>query len=364
MGMTITRLVLTLGFAAAVAPIAVSAQAPADRPNREPAPAAPAAPAPASPGPAVEASRRVVVTAPFATAYSCAAVTCRVVSELDKGVILTIVKTDGEWLQAMVRTAANAMTTGWVRTAQVAPTADATTRMTGTERSDGIFRPAPGAPDATASAGPDGRGCLTCLATREPTPEEWSAALADAARKKASPDAARVAPGLADGRTSDERMRDVFSQRYDPELKRLVGLAAEVDADLQSYLASCFQRFASIPVEGAAPRTTAIDDILRVARSSPGAARFALWSGTAAFQWNPTWAPQANDSSSTPSCERLWEDARGRADRLKVDLEFLERDASEQNIYPGIVREMLAARGLAEPTGQAPPPAPPVTDIR
>jgi hypothetical protein len=357
MGMTITRLVLSLGFAAAVAPVAPTAQAPADRPRREPAPAVPAAPAPAA-----EASRRVVVTAPFATAYSCAAVTCRVVSELDKGVVLTILKTDGEWLQAMVRTAANAMTTGWVRTAQVAPTADATTRMTGTERSDGIFRPAAG--DAAPDPGPDARGCLTCLATREPTPDEWNAALADAAKKKASPDAGRIAPGLADGRTADERMRDTFHQRYDPELKRLVNLASEVDADLQSYLASCFQRFASIPVEGAAPRTTAVDEILKAARSSPGAARFALWNGTAAFQWNPTWAPQANDTSATPSCERLWEDARGRADRLKVDLEFLERDASEQNIYPGIVREMLAARGLAEPTGQAPPPAPPVTDIR
>jgi hypothetical protein len=253
------------------------------------------------------------------------------------------------------------MTTGWVRVAQVAPTGDAMTRMTSTERSDGIFRPAAGAADA--DPGPDGRGCLTCVATREPTQEEWSAALADAARKKAGPEAARVTPGLADGRTSDERMGDTFSRRYEPELKRLVALAQEVDADLQSYLASCFQRFASIPVEGAAPRSTAVDEILKAARSSPGAARFALWSGTAAFQWNPTWAPQANDSSSTPSCERLWENARGQADRLKVDLEFLERDASEHNIYPGVVREMLAAHGLAEPTGQT-PPAPPVTNIR
>ncbi len=353
--MTITRLVLSLGLAAAVAPVALTAQAPADRSRREPAPAVPAA-AP------VEASRRVVVTAPFATAYSCAAVTCRVVSELDKGVILTVVKTDGEWHQAMVRTGDTAMTTGWVRATQVAATADVTTRMTSTERSDGIFRPAAGTSDAAADAGPDARGCLTCLATRQPTQEEWSAALADAAARKASPEASRVAPGLADGRTTDERMRDTFSQRYEPELKRLGGIASGVDADLQAYLASCFQRFASIPVEGAAPRSTAVDEILKAARSSPGAARFALWSGRAAFKWNPTWAPQPNDSSSAPSCERLWEDARGRADRLKVDLEYLERDASEQHIYPGIVREMLAAYGLAEASGQ--PPTPPLTDVR
>ena len=157
-------------------------------------------------------------------------------------------------------------------------------------------------------------------------------------------------------------MRDVFAERYEPELLRLVSVAAGVDASLQSYLASCFQRFASIPVEGAAPRSSAIDDILKAARSSPGAARFALWSGSAAFQWNPTWAPQANDSSPQPSCERLWEDVRGRADALKIDLEFLERDAREHDIYPGIVREMLAGRGLAE--GGAPQPAPPVTSVR
>jgi hypothetical protein len=349
--MTITRLVLSLGLAAAVAPIALTAQAPAGAAGREPAAAAPTA----------QASHRMVVTAPVATAYSCAAVTCRVVSELEKGVVLTVVKTDGDWHQAMLRTASNVMTTGWVKATQVAATAEGTTRITGTERSEGIFRPAPDAADGAATTKPDARGCLTCLATREPTAEEWSAAIADASSRKASP-AARVAPGLPDERTSDERMRAMFTERYDAELKRLSAAAAAVDADLQSYLGSCFQRFASIPVEGAAPRSTATDDILKAARSSPGAARFALWAGTAAFGWNPTWAPRPNDTSSLPSCERLWEDARGRADRLKVDLEYLERDAREHDFYPGVVRELLAARGLAEPGGQA--STPPLTDIR
>jgi hypothetical protein len=357
--MTITRLVLPLGFVAAVAAPAVGigqapgAQAPAERPRREPA----------TTGPPAETSRRVVVTAATAPAYSCAAVTCRVVSDLEKGAILSVLKVEGEWHQVLVRTSANAMTTGWIRTAQVAATADVTTRMTSTERSDGLFRPAAQA-DAPqpADGGPDARGCLTCLATRQPTREEWEAALADAATRKAAPDTRAVTPGLADGRTEDERMRDRFAERYDPELKRLAGVAATVDANLQSYLGSCFQRFASIPVEGAAPRSTTVDDILKAARSSPGAARFALWSGTAAFQWNPTWAPQANDNSSLPSCERLWEDVRGRADALKVELEFLERDARDHDIYPGIVRELLAARGLAE--GDASSPSAPVTDIR
>ncbi len=153
-------------------------------------------------------------------------------------------------------------------------------------------------------------------------------------------------------------MRDVFAQRYGTELKRLEAEAADVDADLQGYLASCFQRWASIPVEGAAPRSTNVDDILKAARSSPGAARFAMWSGTAAFQWNTSWAPVAAETSSHPSCERLWEDVRGRADRIKVDLDLLERDAREYDIYPGIVREQLAARGLAEPTTTSPPQLP------
>jgi hypothetical protein len=255
------------------------------------------------------------------------------------------------------------MTTGWVKSSQVAASSGSMARS-GDERTDGTFRPGADAP-VPADAEPDGRGCLTCLATRQPTREEWEAAIADAATKKAaaSATAARPGTGLADGRTSDERMRDLFVDRYDPELKRLSSVAAGVDADLQSYLSGCFQRFGSIPVEGAPPRSSAVDEILKAARSSPGAARFALWSGTAAFQWNQTWVPQNGASTSAqPSCERIWEDVRGRADALKVDLEFLERDARDHDIYPGIVREMLAARNLSESEQSA--PTAPVTKVR
>jgi hypothetical protein len=352
--MTIPRSVLPLGFVVAtLAPAVASAQPAYQAPRRDTVTVAPPA----------EAGRRVVVTADTAPAHSCAAATCRVVTDLEKGAIVSVVKTEGDWHQVLVRTSANAITTGWVRTGQVAATSDVAARTASADRTDGVFRTTPPpAGEPAADARPDPRGCLTCVATREPTPEEWNAVLAEAATKKARPEASRVAPSLADGRTNDERMRDVFAERYDPELKRLSGLAAAVDNDLQSYLAACFERFASIKVEGAAPRSTAVDDILKAARSSPGAARFTLWSGTAAFQWNETWAPQPNDSSSMPSCGRLWEDVRGRADSLKVDLEYLERDAREHDIYPGVVREMLAARGLAEPSGQA--PAAPVTDVR
>ena len=195
--MTIPRLVLPLGLVAAMAPVVTSAQSAAPPPKRDAQTAAPA----------VEPHGRVVVTAPFAPAYSCAAVTCRVVTELDKGAVVSVVKTDGEWHQVLVRTAANAMTTGWVKAAQVTGTSGATVR-TGNDRTDGVFRPAPGAADASgaATAGADDpRGCLTCLATREPTPDEWHAALADAATKKVTPEPDRVTPGLADGRTGDER---------------------------------------------------------------------------------------------------------------------------------------------------------------
>ena len=183
--MTIPRLVLPLGLVAALAPIVTSAQSAPPAPKRDAPTVAPAA----------EASRRVVVTAPFAPAYSCAAITCRVVTELDKGAIVSVVKTDGEWHQVLVRTSANAMTTGWVKTAQVTATSGNTVR-TGDDRTDGVFRPAPDAAAANAapaSAEPDPRGCLTCLATREPTPDEWNAALADTATKKAAPAAGAAA---------------------------------------------------------------------------------------------------------------------------------------------------------------------------
>jgi hypothetical protein len=304
---------------------------------------------------AAQSAHRVMVTADTAPAYSCAAPTCRVVTELEKGAVVSVVKTDGEWHQVMVRLGTSSVTTGWVKASQVAIT---TTTTAGEAPAGGR------AALVDRDPGDDGdpRGCLTCLATRTPTREEWSAALAEAATRKApSPAATPVAPGLADGRTGDEKMRDAFAERYEPEVKRLAAAARAVDADLSAYLSACYERFASIPVAGAAPRTNAADDVLRQARSTPGAARFALWNGTAAFAWNPTWAPQPNDSSSLPSCERLWEDARGRADRVKFDVESLERDAGVAGIYPGIVRELLAAQNLAEPVGT---PAAPAADVR
>jgi hypothetical protein len=246
----------------------------------------------------------------------------------------------------------------------VATTTDVATRTPVGERSDGVFRPAPttDAPPET----PDPRGCLTCLATRTPTQEEWNAALADAATKKAAPDAAtsRVTPGLADGRTSDERMRDAFAARYGEEMNRLAAMAGDVDRDLQGYLSACFERFASIPVAGAAPRSNSADEILKAARSSRSAARFALMRGNPEFQWNSSWAPSPDPTSSQPSCDRLWQDVRTRTDRLEVDMEYLARDAREHDIYPGVIREMLSARGLLPPVEGGPPPTQPVSDIR
>jgi hypothetical protein len=314
-----------------------------------------AAQSPAPAKPAATTAQRVTVTAASAPAYSCPDATCRVVIDLEKGAVVSVVKTDGEWHQVMVRLGASSVTTGWVKASQVA-IADAVSTS-----SDGGVRGRAALVDRDPGDDGDPRGCLTCLATRTPTREEWNAALADASTRKAAPASPPVAAGIADGRTSDEKMRDAFAQRYEPELKRLADAARAVDNDLAAYLAACYERFASIPVAGAAPRSNSADEILKQARSAPGAARFALWNGTAAFAWNPTWAPQANDSSTLPSCERLWEDARGRADRLKVDVEFLERDARDGDIFPGVVREILAARGLADPASA---PAPPVADVR
>jgi hypothetical protein len=335
--------------AAALVPLA--AQAPST-PAAKPAPARPAASKPASEPARPEPGRRVVVTAASAPAYSCAAVTCRVVSELEKGATLSVLKTEGEWHQVMLRVGATAMTTGWVKAAQVSASAPEASRP-------------PVAASAAALPGartpgqdePDPRGCLTCLATRQPSRDEWDAALAEAASKKAQPQPDRpVTTGLADGRTSEEKMRDRFAENYGAEVERLSRVAASVDADLAAYLSACFERYASIPVAGAAPRRTPIDDILAAARATPGAARFALWNGSPGFAWKPEWASSTNDNSSMPSCERRWTDAAGRADRLKVDLELLERDAADHDIFPGVIREELAASNLAPSLQPATPP--------
>jgi uncharacterized protein YgiM (DUF1202 family) len=341
--------------AAAMVPIAAQSPKPAPPPASGRRAAPPALPAPA----ADPVGRRVVVTAASAPAYSCAAVTCKVVAELEKGAVVSLLKTDGDWHQVMVRVGATSMTTGWVRAAQVASSSSVASRGEGAAANAASMRGAK--PELTDE---DPRGCLTCLATREPTREEWDVILADTATKKLPPEAPdrAVAPGLADGRTGDERMHDRFIERYGAEVDRLAGAAGNVDADLQTYLGACFERFASIKVVGAAPRRTAVDDILASARATKGGARFALWNGSPGFAWKPEWAPQPNDSSSLPSCERLWTDVVVRADRLKVDLELLERDATEHEIYPGIVREALATRNLAESTEH--PPSAPVVDVR
>jgi hypothetical protein len=335
-------------FAAALIPLAAQAPSapekpPASRPAAKPA----AEPARAEPG------RRVVVTAASAPAYSCAAVTCRVVSELEKGATLAVLKSEGDWHQVMVRVSATSMTTGWVKASQVAASAPDASR--GSVGASAATLPGAQTPGQDT---PDPRGCLTCIATRTPSRDEWDAALADAASKKARPSTTDppVTTGLADGRTSEEKMQDRFEEVYGPEVERLSRVAASVDADLAAYLSACYERYSSIPVAGAAPRRTAIDDVLAAARGTPGAARFALWNGAAGFAWRPEWASSTGDNSGMPSCERRWTDATGRADRLKVDLELLERDAPEHDIFPGVVRAQLAAHNLAEPTQAQPAP--------
>jgi hypothetical protein len=350
------RLVLPLGLVAAAAvPLAAAQSAPAAQPAARPKP-----PASAS-APAAEPVRQVVVTAPSAIAFGCAAETCREVTQIEKGTVLSVVNADRDWYQVMVRVGATSMTTGWLKAGQVAATTSATTRTS--PASSGATATMLGAPAAQAAppAGEDPRGCLTCMATREPTREEWNAALAETAKTKARPADPAVAPGIVDARPEGDRMRARATERYTEELTRLGRLAGEVDNSLRSYLSLCVERFASIPVAGAPPRSTSVDDMLKAARATPGAARFALWNGTAAFQWNEAWEARPDPNSALPSCPSIWEDARARAERLKLDVEALERDAQEQHIYPGVVRDLLAAYNLAEPT-QAPPT--PLTDIR
>jgi hypothetical protein len=348
------RLVLPLGFVAAAAvPLAAAQSAPATRPAaRTKAPAA---------APADETAEQIIVTAPSAVAYGCAAETCREVTQLEKGTVLSVVNTDRDWYQVMVRVGATSMTTGWLKAGQVAATTGANTRTApGTTGATASMLGGPGA-QVAPPADEDPRGCLTCMATRVPTSDEWNAALAETAKVKGRPADPAVEPGIVDARPDADRMRARATERYTEELTRLAKVADEVDTGLRSYLAHCVERFASIPVAGAAPRSNAVDDMLKAARATPGAARFAMWNGTAAFKWNDAWDAKPDPNSALPSCPSIWEDVRGRAERLKIDVEALERDAQEQHIYPGVVRELLTAYNLAEPT-QAPPT--PLTNIR
>ena len=345
------RLVLPLGFVAAAAvPLAAAQSAPAARSK-------PAAPPPA----AAAAARQIVVTAPSAVAYGCAAETCREITQFEKGTVLSVVKTDRDWYQVMVRVGATSMTTGWLKAGHVAATADAATRAPAASGGTASASMLGGPTAQAAPAGEDPRGCLTCMATRQPTPDEWNAALSETAKVKARPADPAVEPGIVDARSDTDRMRERATQRYREELTLLGKEAGDVDNGLRSYLALCVERFASIPVAGAAPRSTSVVDLLKAARATPGAARFSLWNGTATVQWNDAWEARPDPTSTLPSCPTIWEGARSRAERLKNDVEALERDAQEQHIFPGVVRDLLAAYNLAEPT-QAPPT--PLTDIR
>ena len=264
----------------------------------------------------------------------------------------------------MVRTGANAMTTGWVKSAQVAASAGTAVPHRPSRATDGASGPAP-TPRCRptprrirAAASPASRPASRRPRSGAPPSPTPATQKGGAERRPSS------RPALADGRTSDERMRDVFAQRYDPEAeapRRRRRLRRRRPAVVPRPAASSASRRSRSKARRRARRPSTRSSRRRARRRARPASRCGRApprsSGTRPGRRRP------NDTSSAlPSCERLWEDVRGRADRLKVDLELLERDAREHDIYPGVVREMLAARGLAEPTSR--PPTPPVTDVR
>ena len=51
-----------------------------------------------------------------------------------------------------------------------------------------------------------------------------------------------------------------------------------------------------------------------------------------------------------PSCERLWDDVAAAPIASRSTSSCSSATRREHDIYPGIVREHLAARGLAEPS--------------
>jgi hypothetical protein len=299
------------------------------------------APAAAPPGGTPD---RVVVTAESIGARSCAEASCRVLIELPRGQALTVLKSEGTWYQVMLRLPGNAMTTGWIEAASVAA-APPVARATGA-------RTTPAARPGGTQVVREPSECLTCVATRQPTREEWDAALAAAATRKADP-AARVrrepqAAAPASLRSTSERMRDDLEQRYGADLRHLAGVARTLDGDLEQYLTTCYDRFLPPVVEGAAPRTPAGSGDARPATGRE--ARFAIWSGSPAFAWTATDAGRGRvplTDETAALCPGLWSDVLARARDLETALRNLELVARQSDIYPGVVREVYATYGLA-----------------
>lgn len=300
---------------------------------------------------AAQETGHVQVTSGPVVARSCPEASCKQIAELASGESAPVVKTEGDWHQVILRLPGARATTGWVEARQVTLAPRPAVRA-----ARDPSRPAAAPRPADGPA--EDRDCLTCVATRQPTPAEWKDALAATATKKASPDdRPRRDPGAADVRSSSERMRDNLEGLYGTELKRLGGLANDLERDLQTYLTACYERFLPVPVEGAAPRAAPSEPSARPVKVSPRTSLLTLLHGQVPFAWNETWTTQSLlVSENAAFCQGLWNDVSGRAAAIRARLDELELGARRNDIYPGVVRDALADYGLSEPRSDVPVP--------
>lgn len=277
----------------------------------------------------------------------CAEASCDVVAQLPRGQAAQVLATVNGWHRVLVTLDGSRATTGWVEAARStaappAPVSRPAQPVTLPERA--------GTPVSADAASSD---CLTCLATRTPTTDEWNAAM-KALPAPAAPAAPAVAtPGATpradvvrrDGRTTAERMRDEIDARFGDELKRLGDVAAKIDPDLQSYMAVCYEKY--LPIAVLPPGPTPPGGTPPPPR--PRATLFEMWRGRPVWAWNDTWStPAVVSAQSTAFCQGLWKDLSDRAADVKAGIDRIEAEARAADIFPGVVRDALEAYGLSD----------------
>lgn len=274
----------------------------------------------------------------------CAAASCEVVATLPRGQSAPVLKTEHGWSQVVVTLEGSRATAGWVDMAQAAyapRTAAGPSRVPDAQL-------APRADAAPESAPGD---CLTCVATRTFTPEEFRAAMkalpAPApAPAPADPNAPTRADAVRrDGRSTAERMREELDKRFGDELKRLGEGASAINADLQTYMSACYERF--LPPQVLPPGPTPPEGTPPL--PPPRASVFEMWRGRPAWAWNDTWStPALVTPDSSSFCQNMWGDLSTRAAEVKTRLDRVEADARAADIYPGVIRDALTSYGLSD----------------
>jgi hypothetical protein len=274
----------------------------------------------------------------------CAEASCDVVAELPRGQAVQVLSTANGWHRVLVTLDGSRATTGWVEASltAVAPRAAATPRP-----AQPVSLPARASDAQTLPEAPS--DCLTCVATRTPTTEEWNAAM-KALPAPTAPTPIGETPGATprvdtvrrDGRTTAERMRDDLEEKYGDELQRLAGLMLKADDLLQTYMGACYEKSQPIQVLPPGPTPAAGTPPPVRPRASVGE----LWRGRPVWTWNDTWSTPAGNTGSVAFCQGLWNDVSARATAIRSAVEEFEAQARAADVYPGVVREVLQSHGL------------------